>query len=128
MTLDDLAAHCMGAIGLSRKAFWNSSYRDILYVTEGYKNKMHDLSREAWMQTRILAYYIVSPHVKPGTVGSIESFMPFPWEQRAQVKRLTEKEEKAIRERLMLNVKLFDEQNRQKEWREENRVHTKKTH
>ena len=56
---------------MSSRAFWGSSYRDILYVTEGYRNKMQDLARDSWQQCRVIAYYTVAPHVKPGSMGGV---------------------------------------------------------
>ena len=110
----------MGAIGMSSRAFWGSSYRDILYVTEGYRNKMQDLARDSWQQCRVIAYYTVAPHVKPGSMGGVESFMPLPWDKKSEAKPMDDAERKRIQDRLMMNIKLLDESNKRKIWEDEN--------
>ena len=81
---------------------------------------MQDLSRDSWQQCRVIAYYTVAPHVKPGSMGGVESFMPLPWDKKSEAKPMDEAERKRIQDRLMMNIKLLDESNKRKIWEDEN--------
>lgn len=60
--------------------FWASTLRSLINRIEGY-NKHYQLQQhEAWEQSRMIAFFCVSPHTKKGKLRKFSDLIKFPWE------------------------------------------------
>ena len=100
---------------MSRADFWSSTYREILCALHGYRLRESDRTRESWQQTRAIAYYAIVAQAGSKAIGSMEAFMPFPWEHKPKDHTevmLDAVAQAAMMERLKMNVKIHEEMNR----------------
>ncbi len=66
--------YACGYLGLDKDYFWSLTIAEFSLISRGRNNRMKDEQMLDLYNTRTIAYYSVSPHVKK--LPSIEKFMP----------------------------------------------------
>jgi hypothetical protein len=73
------------------------------------------LSKESWSQTRLMAYYTVCAFNGSKGIGTIDQFMPLPWDHKNKGDGIEVKPDEALIERLKTNIAIQNEVTRQKD-------------
>lgn len=66
--------------------------RQFYNCVKGYEIRQ----RTGWEQTRMVAFYMIKPHIKKGKVFGLKDVMQFPWEKEKQ--KLTKNKVAEIKE------------------------------
>ncbi len=72
-------------------------------------------SKESWVQTRLISYYTVCAFNGSKGIGTIEQFMPLPFDRKGKDDGIEVKPDQALIERLKTNIAIQNEVTRQKD-------------
>ena len=61
--------------------FWNASPSYFFKALKGFNDLEHERDKVEWERTRMLGYWIVSPHTKKGTNLTPQRLLPLPWDK-----------------------------------------------
>ena len=65
--------------------FWNMTMREFILKQRGYLNALEDEQIHGWNMTRVLACYILKPHLKKGSKLQPKDIMSLPIDKGGEV-------------------------------------------
>ena len=84
---------------LSPDEFYNLTPREFNNKVTGYEQMIEQNDRLEWIRMRMLATTLLQPHLKKGSKLTPEKLMPFHWEKKKVVKKMSKAQMKYIQEK-----------------------------